>query len=770
MSIAYNCKQLLVRCMVSIFCCTSISALAGEVATDGSKHFMPNRKPVVSVPRFPEKSISIDGKIDEPIWKKAATAGNFCEIRPGDNTCPPVGTEAYMGYDDKYLYFAFIAYDNPADIRVSLQDRDRIFRDDFIGIILDTYQSSAWAYELFVNPIGIQGDLRWMNNGNEDESLDVIFESKGIVTDSGYQVEMAIPFSSLRFPDKDIQSWDFTILRIQPRQTRRQISWTENSRDNSCWPCQFGTMTGITNIRAGSAVQILPSIVGSQSGALTNPSDPESGFTHSPVKGDFGLSLRYPFSSNLSVEAAYNPDFSQVESDQALIDANSTFRLFYPERRPFFSEGADLYQTWINAVYSRSINSPLAAMKLTGGIGNTSFGMLSAYDRQTQVIVPLEERSLFGITGKSLTNILRIRHSYNDGSNIGGLFTDRQYDGGGYSLTGGLDGMYRFWDNMQLEGQLLVSSTKEAFQPDVCASSSTFDHGNYTATLDGEKFGGYAFYTGLRHYGRNFMFELQGAQMSPGFRAETGFEPRANQQKITYWSGYKLYPNGAVVEDWQPGLSFGRIWNFDGTVKDGWIVPSINVRFKGQTYLSFDYLMSEERYNNFYFVGIRRLSGNFGSQFSEYFQGDSYITTGTSIARNVDGHVLGTILSAGGSITLKPLDRLTIQENIDYARLDYPSGENIYDGIVVRTRINYQHSRELSARVVVQYDSFSSSLSFEPLISYKLNPFSIFYIGSTSRWQNFHDTQKPNSQDYFDSTYRPASRGYFFKVQYLFAV
>ncbi len=757
-------------CVLFVFTILSAFDVSAQSSATQLPHFTPNRKPVVTIPRFPTSSISIDGTIDEAVWKQAATAGNFCEISPGDNTCPPVGTEVYMGYDDKHLYMAFIAYDNPSDIRVSLQDRDRIFRDDFIGIILDTYQSSSWAYEVFVNPIGIQGDLRWMNGGNEDESLDIIFESKGIVTDSGYQVEIAIPFSSLRFPDNDIQSWDFTILRIQPRQTRRQISWTENSRDNSCWPCQFGTMTGITNIRSGSAIQLLPSVVGSQSGSLSNPSNPESGFAHSPVKGDFGLSVRYPFSSTVSVEAAYNPDFSQVESDQALIDANSTFRLFYPERRPFFSEGADLYQTWINAFYSRSINSPLAAMKLTGGVGNTSFGMISAYDRQTQVIVPLEERSLFGITGKSLTNILRIRHAFSDGSNVGGLLTDRQYDGGGYSITGGADALYRFWDNVQVEGQLLVSTTREAFQPNVCESNLTFDHGNFTATLDGEKFNGYALYTGVKQYGRHFMFELQGAKMSPGFRAETGFEPRANQQKITYWSAYKMYPNGKVVEDWQPGFSAGRIWNFDGTVKDGWIVPSINVRFKGQTFLSFDYLMSEERFNNFYFVGIRRLSGNLGSQFSEYFQGDMYFQTGTSIARNVDRPVLGNVLSAGGSLTFKPLDRLILQENIDYARLDYPNGENIYHGIVIRSRVNYQHSRELSARVVVQYDSFSNSVSFEPLISYKLNPFSIFYIGSTSRWQNFHEIQKPNSQEFFDTTYRPASRGYFFKVQYLFAV
>lgn len=735
-----------------------------------SEPFTPNRKPVLSIPRFSEGMVRIDGNLDEPVWKQAARVGNFCEIRPGDNVCPPVNTEALVGYDDKNIYFAFIAHDNPADIRVSLQDRDRIFNDDFIGIILDTYQSSAWAYELFVNPIGIQGDLRWTNGGNEDEALDIIFDSKGKITDSGYQVEIAVPFSSLRFPDKPIQSWDFTILRIHPRETRRQISWTENSRDNSCWPCQFGTLTGISDIHSGSSLQILPSVVGSLSRALSQSNNPDSPFETAPVKPEFGVSIRYPFSSNLSIEAAINPDFSQVESDQALIDINSTFNLFYSERRPFFSEGADLYQTRINVVYSRSINNPIVAAKLTGGFGNTNFGVISALDEETPVIVPLEERSIFGSAGRSITHIARLKHSFSDGSNIGCILTDRHFDGGGFGINGGFDGMYRFWDNFQLEGQLLLNAMHEPNLSAVVTSAETFDHAKHTAKLDGEKFTGFDSYLGLRHYGRNFMLELTAAHTSPGFRAETGFEPRSNQQRMNLWTAYKIYPNGKVVEDWQPAFSGGRVWNFDGTIKDGWLVPSINIRFRGQTSLSMDYLISGELFRGTYFDGIRRFSVNVGTQFSELFQGDANVTLGRSIARNTSVPVLGRILSAGGSCTLKPLDRLNIQQSVDYSRLDYPSGENIFAGAVLRTRVNYQHSRELSARVVVQYDSFSRDVSFEPLVSYKLNPFSIFYFGSTNRWHNFDDELKPGSTEHYDDTYHLSSQGFFFKVQYLFQI
>lgn len=728
------------------------------------KKFTPNRKPVVNVPRFMEGTITIDGKLDEPMWKLAASASNFCEIRPGENTNPPVSTEAYIGYDDKYLYMAFIANDNPADIRVSLQERDRIFRDDFIGIILDTYQSSAWAYELFVNPIGIQGDLRWTSGGNEDEALDILFESKGMITETGYQVEIAVPFSSLRFPDRQVQSWDFTVLRIQPRETRRQICWTENDRNNSCWPCQFGTMTGIKDIRSGSALQLLPSLVGSQSGELPNP---KSSFQNGKPKGEVGLGIRYPFSSNVSMEAAINPDFSQVESDQALIDANSTFRLFYPERRPFFSEGADLYSTFINAVYSRSINNPIVAAKLTGGFDNTNFIYLSALDEETPVIVPLEERSEYGIAGKSVTNIVRGKHSYSDGSYLGGIFTSRHYTEGGYSANGGFDGTYRISENTQLDGQFLVSGTHEANLPDVFTSTETFDHGKYTANLDGEKFSGYATFFGFRKNERNFNLEIGTSIMSPGFRAETGFEPKVNQRRTNLWTSYKFFPNNDLIEDWQPNISAGRVWNFDGLIKDGWFDPGIDVRFKGQTSIHFDYLISGERFKGEFFGGIRRFSGNFGTQFSELLQADGSFTVGRSIARNTDIPVLGKMFSGSFSFTLKPLDRLNIVQSVDYSKLDYPTGENIFDGAVFRTRINYQHSRELSGRLVIQYDSFSHDMNLEPLVSYKLNPFSIFYIGSTNRWHNFNEEEIPGSTEHYENAYHQSLRTFFFKFQYL---
>ena len=301
--------------------------------------------------------------LDEPAWQTAAHASGFCEITPGDNCKPAADTEALITYDENNLYLAFRAKDDPHAVRASLRDRDQIFADDWIGIILDTYGDAAWAYELFFNPLGIAGDLRWTPNG-EDISFDLVMKSRGKLTSDGYVVEVEIPFASLRFPEVPEQNWRATFLRTHPRDSRRQYSWAKVSRDDPCFPCQFGTLHGIRGIRRATNLEILPSLTGSQVAQIRDITDPSSGLFNENGDADVGLGLRYSITSSLVADAAINPDFSQIEADARQIDVNSTFTLFYPERRPFFQEGSDLFETYFNAVHTRTIQDPIGAGKM----------------------------------------------------------------------------------------------------------------------------------------------------------------------------------------------------------------------------------------------------------------------------------------------------------------------------------------------------------------------------------------------------------------------
>jgi len=234
--------------------------------------FRANILPSLTIPRI-SSSVIIDGNLDEYMWQTAAVATNFSESFPEERALPPIGVRTLVAYDENNLYVAYIIEDDPKDIRHHLSDRDQIWQDDYAGMLLDTNGDGQVTYFIAANPLGIQGDTR-SGNGNEDISFDLIYESAGQLTETGYQVEMAIPFRSLRFPSAEEQVWRATFWITHPREDRNTYSWAGINRDDPCMSCQFGTLRGIKNIRTGRNLEILPSLTGSQSGARdwNNPS------------------------------------------------------------------------------------------------------------------------------------------------------------------------------------------------------------------------------------------------------------------------------------------------------------------------------------------------------------------------------------------------------------------------------------------------------------------------------------------------------------------
>jgi len=751
-------KKLLVIAL-GLFC----SAANFAQSTNGTGAFQPNLKPSLEIRRV-AGAIEIDGELNDAGWSGAAHAANFAESRPGDQTKPPVETEVFVAYDDANFYIAFIAHDNPKSIRSSLRDRDQIWADDNVGLILDTYGDAAWAYEIFFNPLGIQGDLRWTPQG-EDDGFNIIYNSRGKITEAGYQVEVAIPFSSLRFPDKPAQTWRATFWRNHPRDSRRQYSWAAMSRDNPCFPCQFGTLTGIENVKPGGTFELLPSVIGFQSGQIRDFDDPNSGLANSKIDGEASLGLQYAFTPSLTAEATYNPDFSQVESDAAQIDVNRTFALFYPERRPFFQEGSDLFNTWHNAFYTRSINDPIFAAKLTGRMNRTSIAYIGGRDEHSPIILPFEERSAILQTGRSTSNILRVKQTFLQDSYIGGMLTDRRLDGGGSGTVAGLDGLLRFWKNYRLEAQTVFSRTRESnnptFNDDILAQVDTlFERGKHTAVFDGESFGGHALYASFERDARHWNFDFDYWAASPAFRADNGFVTSNDNRQFIFSTRYSFYPNTKLIDRFNPGIMVGRFWNYAGARKDNWIRPTINFQLKAQTNVFIGSVFSAERFREKEFPGIRRLEVEVNSDFSDPLTLGFYWAHGRSIARRLAVPVLGkgTDFQVWG--TIKPTQRLIIQPEYTYSKLNYSDGREIFSGYILRARVNYQFTRELFLRMIVQYNNFGQGLSLEPLLSYKLNPFTIFYLGSTQQYFDLDPASGPRD-------FTQTSRQFFMKFQYL---
>lgn len=711
--------------------------------------------------------ITIDGELNDPGWNGAAKATNFSETFPGEKTKPPIETEVLITYDDTHLYLAFIVEDEPGRIRASLRDRDEMWSDDYVGILLDTYGDASWAYFIFSNPLGIQGDSRFSSSGGEDDSFDVIYDSKGKITDHGYQVEMAIPFRNLRFPDRNEQTWRATFWITHPRDSRRTYSWAAIDRNEPCFLCQYGTLKGIRNVKSGKNIEFLPSIVSSQSGSLNDSGDPNSGFNNGKIDGDFSLGLKYNITSVLTADLTFNPDFSQVEADVAQIDVNTTFALFFPERRPFFQEGSDLFRTFVRTVYTRSINNPIGAGKITGRFNRTSIAYIGGVDENTPFILPFEEQSAILNTDlNSTSNILRIKQTFLEDSYFGVMLTDRRLDEGGSGTVVGTDGVVRFLKNYRFEWQFLASHTEEPSDStlsvdieDQLENQTTFNGGKHTVVYDGESFWGRAIYASIERDARKWNFDLEYWEWSPTFRADNGFVTSNDRRQAIFWTGYNFWLKTGLVDRMTPNFNLGRAWNFNEVRKDQWIQLSINANLKAQTFIWLSYIFSQERFANKDFSGIQRLMMNVNSNFSDPLRLGFFLSHGRSIFRDFDDPQLGngTNVSAWG--TIKPQQRLIIQPEFRFSQLSpLKGGEDFFSGYIFRTRLNYQFTRELFIRLVVQYNDFSQNIEIDPLLTYRVNAFTAFFIGSTHDYKNFEET----------SGFTQSARQFFLKFQYLY--
>ncbi len=741
-------KVILIVLLIIIY--FPLTAKAFQDSTNAAKY-------VIKAVRI-DGDIQLTGRFTDPHWKLAPRVEINYEIQPGDNIPAIQKTTVMVLYNSDYLYFGFICHDtNASQIRAHVTDRDKAFDDDFVGVILDTYDDHQRAYEFFVNPFGIQMDgLRTGNN--EDMSSDAIWYSKGALNDSGYTVEMAIPFKSLRFPTSKVQNWGLMIGRNYPRSSQHVFSWTRFNLNDPCFLCQEGTIEGLDDIQSTGSIEVLPYVMGLESGNLNDESNPSSGFSNGDVKGRIGGGIKYSPNPSLSLEAVGNPDFSQVESDVAQISVNTTFALFYPEKRPFFLDGSDLFNTKIDAFYSRMINNPLGAAKLTEKYGALSIAYLGAEDRNTPFIVAGEEGSeTVSSSYKSFSNIFRARYNFGAQSFVGVIGTARNLTTA-HNYVGGFDWNLFFGGNYTFDGQFLYSNTKELNDTTLLSDMSFFGNTKFTKAFDGQEYNGQALVADFRRDARFYSFRLTYQDFSPTFQAQDGFVFSNDYRTADMEHEFEFYPNTSFVDNWGFFAESGLHFNYNGARKESWIMTGTFMNLKSQVHLSVRYLpLNNELFNSVNFEGINRW------MFGLYSNPSSSISFGldASIGKFIyraDDPKLGRGHNINAELTVKPTDRLSL--TFDYARSrlsDVVSGELFYDGYISRLVGIYQFNNQIFVRLIGQYNQFDKSIEIDPLLSYKLNPFTIFYAGSTHSMQDY------------GSPYGvvQTARQFFIKLQYL---
>lgn len=738
-----------------------LSSPAASQDDKPEKEFVPVYHPEMTIRRA-AGPIKLDGELDDEGWKGAARADNFSEHNPGDQIKPAVDTEVLVTFDDENLYVAWICHDDPGQVRASFCERDRIFQDDFVMLMIDPYGEATYAYEIASNPYGIPGDLLFSSSNGEDISFSMIFDTRGKITDFGWVVEMKVPFRSLRFPNRDEQVWRVDFWRNRPREVRYQYSWAAYDRDVDCWPCKWGTLKGLSNIDSGSGLELLPSIVAHQAGGI----DENGIFQNEDPKAELGLGIKYDFTSEISAGVTINPDFSQVESDAAQIDVNTTFALFYPERRPFFHQGRDIFETDFNAIYTRSINDPSAAGKLLMRKGKNSLAFLSALDEHSIVILPFEEESRYVANGKSWSNLLRFRRDLGEGSHMGIVATDRRFDGGGSGTLASVDGQIRLTQSNSIEFQILGTYTDEINNPaltDSAFNEETFDDGKYTKALDGESFWGHAFEVQLGRSTGNYWLSGNYQEKSPTFRADNGFEPQNNNRLArANAGGIKRFEDSKVMENINGSLDLGRKWNFDNVQKDEWVNASIELKFRAaQTGIHSSFMASNELFGGIQFDDIWQAHTCFHTQPWEALTLGANYNYGHRIARH--DLVMGKETSYGVWADIKPISRLLVAVN--YNRVlsdDLDTDGRLFEQSILRLRTDLQMSRRFSIRLITQYNDRYRSWDFDPLLTYRINSLTVFYVGSTYHYREYALTEGTLED------WRLESRQYFLKFQYLF--
>ena len=481
------------------------------------------------VPRV-EADIAVDGVLDDAAWTSAATFDLAFETQPGDNIPASVRTTARIAYTDDALLLAFDAQDpDPTKIRAFLRDRDALYQDDFVGIMLDTFDDQRRAYEFFVNPLGIQADLiRDEATGNEDDSWDGLWTSAGRITDSGYQVEMRIPFATLRFRDTDdVRRWAATFARIRPRDFRYSYFSTRVERGGRCFQCGFQKIEGFQGVRQGLNLEVTPTLTLAAAESRTRAGQP---WTRGETAIEPGVDVAWAPTPNLTLNATINPDFSQVESDEAQLDLNTSFALFFPEKRPFFLEAADYFSTPLQVLYTRQIADPDAGLRLTGRNGAQTYGLIAARDATTQLLVPGTLGSSFRLLDQEADAFVgRYRLNVGDSTTLGAIATLRQ----GEDYRNALAGLDARWQKgiHTLRAQWLESDSQYP------------DHLGFT---DASPRGG-ALFTHYSAGKRNWSLNAQHRVVDPGFRADLGFISQVGIEQSLLGGGYTWFRDGKAI-------------------------------------------------------------------------------------------------------------------------------------------------------------------------------------------------------------------------------
>lgn len=683
----------------------SAAPLSAQESEPGGPVVQGAGAPATELPRL-DATIAVDARLDEPVWQRALRLTGFWQYEPADGVPASEPTTVLAWYSADAVHFGIIAGDaSPSTIRATRTDRDEIGGEDHVVLYLDTFDDRRRAFFFGVNPLGVQmdgvrtegaGSAGRTFGGSLDTSPDYVWQSSGRVTDDGWVAELRVPFQSLSLPASEPQQWGFQVVRTVQR-TGHTLTWTDARRASASFLAQGGTLTGIQGIERGVTLEAQPFLTA----GLNGQQAPDGVWVRDDPDVEGGVNLHAGFGAT-SLDATLNPDFSQVEADAAQVTTNERFALFFPEKRPFFLEGIELFSTPNQLVYTRRIVNPIVGLKATGKAGRLGYAALSALDEGS------------GDAANALFTIARLRTDFARNSLAGLVVTDRSLtDGsGGYNRVVAGDVRHVFRELWFVQAQLGGSWTE---------LGAADPAPGITGAGAGE-----IWHLELDRTGRLFGLNYSVSGTSDDFVAGSGFVRRTGIISGGAFNRFRWY--GKPDAWWQDvTVHFGpnRVWRYGGAFGDpleGDETIGLNANLRGGWDVNAGVgrrfvLLEEADYGGLQtetgpgvFADYRPLADvtgpalQFGVGTPVYQRFDAGFDVAYGTAALFEEGSEGTVTEAAGGIDLRPTRWLRLAASLVWQRLERERDGSLFARTLIpRLRAEVQPTRAFFFRAIAEW-------------------------------------------------------------------
>jgi hypothetical protein len=636
---------------------------------------------------------------------------DFRQNSPGDGTPATEPATAYLSYDNKNLYVAFVCKDEAGAVRAHLSKREDLDQDDGVGVLLDTFRDFHRAYYFFANPLGVQEDAIYTEGQGYDFSFDTLWDSPGRVTKDGYIVFFSIPFKSLRFSHAPEQTWGVALYRAILRKSE-YVYWPYVTQRVEGLTQQFAPVGGLENVSPGRNIQLIPYGMLASDHFLNQPAPvsppgvtPPSGFVDQ-FEHRAGLDAKFVAKDALTFDVTLNPDFSQVESDDPQVTINQRFAVFFPEKRPFFIENAGFFMTPINLFFSRQIADPQFGSRMTGKLGQWTLGALVIDDRQPGL----------GITSgpyatRAVDGALRVTREFGKQSYIGAFVSSRDFADTSNRVAS-LDARLKFAKNWVVDAQAVHTWTRQ----DTNGGLNCLWVPQSAQGIGSQQ--GNALWLDTSYTGRHLAFSANYNDFSPNFCTELGFVNRIDIRQNNAFGNYFWRPEKSKIVDFGPTVSETVDWNHAGILQDWQAALGFQMDLTKQTTLS---ISRGEAYELFDNIDFRKHSTSVlaSTQPYKWFSFSARYTTGIGenfFPSQTDVPLLpflGNVKRVTFGFTLRPSSRFRFDESLIYYRMGtrsgwvtppFSPGQSIFNNCLNRSKLNYQFTKELSLRLILDYN------------------------------------------------------------------